>query len=129
MKIYRTKVVAFFYNFKNLTLHLFKNGFYNRFSGILGPEASSEAEETSAFLSSLSKEYQLYQFLFSATSSNLNDERLSNIVRVIPSDTIQTKVNVYYTLLTYQVLSTRFFFLSRLFNFFKVTIKPVILFE
>lgn len=64
--------------------------------GILGPEASSEAEETSAFLSSLSKEYQLYQFLFSATSSNLNDERLSNIVRVIPSDTIQTKVMQHF---------------------------------
>ncbi|XP_062599622.1 uncharacterized protein LOC134261190 [Saccostrea cucullata] len=61
--------------------------------GIIGPEYSGEAKDTSLYISSLENNNMLIQTLFSATSSSLRDRnKYQNIVRLVPDDTKQISV-------------------------------------
>ncbi|KAK3085796.1 hypothetical protein FSP39_008773 [Pinctada imbricata] len=59
---------------------------------LLGPEFSSEAANTSSFISSLPENKHIPQFIFSATAESLSDQaKYGNIKRVVPSDNLQVK--------------------------------------
>ncbi|XP_061195149.1 uncharacterized protein LOC133203370 [Saccostrea echinata] len=61
--------------------------------GIIGPEYSHEAVDTSLYISSLEKNNVVLQTLFSATASALRDgNKYQNILRVVPDDTKQISV-------------------------------------
>ncbi|XP_061195171.1 uncharacterized protein LOC133203393 [Saccostrea echinata] len=61
--------------------------------GLVGPEYSFEAVDTSSYISSLGKNRLILQTLFSTTASALSDKtKYQNILRVIPDDTKQTSV-------------------------------------
>ncbi|XP_062604143.1 uncharacterized protein LOC134265959 [Saccostrea cucullata] len=61
--------------------------------GIIGPEYSGEAVDTSLYISSLENKNMLIQTLFSATSSSLRDRnKYQNIVRLVPDDSKQVSV-------------------------------------
>lgn len=63
--------------------------------GLIGPEFSHEAMDTSLYISSLGKNNFMLQTLFSATSSALSDgSKYQNILRVIPEDSKQSSVIV-----------------------------------
>lgn len=63
--------------------------------GLIGPEYSHEAMDTSSYISSLGKNNFILQTLFSATASALSDgTKYQNILRVIPEDSKQSSVIV-----------------------------------
>ncbi|XP_048759312.2 uncharacterized protein LOC125668916 [Ostrea edulis] len=62
-------------------------------AGLVGPEYSHEAIDTSSYISSVEKNNLILQTLFSTTASALSDEsKYRNILRVIPDDTKQISV-------------------------------------
>lgn len=63
--------------------------------GLIGPEFSHEAIDTSSYISSLGKSNFMLQTLFSSTASALSDgSKYQNILRVIPEDSKQASVIV-----------------------------------
>ena len=63
------------------------------FSGVIGPEKSSEAEAISCILGGVPESKRLLQIGFSATAAKLgNRKEYNNFARVIPNDNIQFEV-------------------------------------
>ncbi|KAH3886582.1 hypothetical protein DPMN_010593 [Dreissena polymorpha] len=63
------------------------------FSGVVGPELSTEARVLSPILGSVAPEDRLLQLGFSSSAADLGNQKLyPNFLRVIPSDSVQTEV-------------------------------------